>query len=63
MVVLNGMSRFHLATVALRYASGSETARASRIGDLEGRVEAAVRYAREHFEDAPDILDWRWTDE
>ncbi len=62
MVVLNGMSRFHLAAVALRYASVSEPARASRIRDLEGRVEAAVQYAREQFEDAPDIRDWRWAD-
>jgi len=62
MVVLNGMSRFHLAAVALRYAAVSETARASRIRDLEGRVEAAVQYAREQFEDARDIRDWRWTD-
>ena len=56
------MSRFHLAALALRYASGSETARASRTRDLEGRIEAAVQYAREQFEDARDIRDWRWTD-
>ena len=57
------MSRFHLAALALRYASPPDDARSSLLADLERRVEDAVQYAREHFEDAPEIRDWRWTSE
>jgi xylulose-5-phosphate/fructose-6-phosphate phosphoketolase len=63
MVVLNRMSRFHLAALALRYAVRPDDARSLLLADLERRVEDAVQYAREHFEDAPEIRDWRWTSE
>jgi xylulose-5-phosphate/fructose-6-phosphate phosphoketolase len=61
MVVLNGMSRFHLAALALRHARLPESVSGPLIQDLEDRIEGAVRYARDHFEDAPEIRDWRWT--
>jgi xylulose-5-phosphate/fructose-6-phosphate phosphoketolase len=60
MVVLNKMSRFHLAAEALR-----RSRRAPR--DLGEKLEACERmldrhggYVREHFEDMPEIRDWRW---
>jgi len=61
MVVLNGMSRFHLCLEALR--------RAPRVrpGALELRApgqEMLVRhtaYIRAHLEDMPEVRDWTWT--
>jgi xylulose-5-phosphate/fructose-6-phosphate phosphoketolase len=62
MVVLNGMSRFHLASLALRRARRDDP----RTPELRARCDAmiadAVRYAREHLEDAPEISDWIWSE-
>jgi xylulose-5-phosphate/fructose-6-phosphate phosphoketolase len=60
MVVLNGMSRFHLAALALKHARLPEAAANGLIADLNQRINDAVSYAREHFEDAPEIRNWRW---
>ena len=61
MVVLNKMSRFHLAALALRFAPLP----AARIRDLTAQltkcIDDAVSYARDHFEDPPEISDWSWT--
>ena len=61
MVVLNEMSRYHLAMLAAQHAPISTR----RIADLHARLSArladAVRYSREHFEDPPDVRDWTWT--
>jgi xylulose-5-phosphate/fructose-6-phosphate phosphoketolase len=67
MVVLNGMSRYHLAAEALRRAAG--TGPGSRLGDraptlifeCEAAIARATAYSREHFEDPPEISDWTWT--
>jgi xylulose-5-phosphate/fructose-6-phosphate phosphoketolase len=56
------MSRFHLASLALRRARRDDP----RTPELRARCDAmiadAVRYAREHLEDAPEIRDWTWTE-
>ena len=65
MVVLNGMSRYHLAAEALRRA---EAASGSRLGDraptlipeCEAAIARATAYSREHFEDPPEIRNWTW---
>jgi len=62
MVILNGMSRFHLAALALKHARLPAATTESLIADLNARIEDAVRYAREHFEDAPEIREWRWSE-
>ena len=61
MVVLNGMSRFHLAALAIRFAPIAAGRAAELTATLRERIEDAVRYSREHFEDAPEIRDWQWT--
>jgi xylulose-5-phosphate/fructose-6-phosphate phosphoketolase len=63
MVVLNGMSRFHLAARALRHAPLPRSRTADLIAECERSVEAAVRYTREHLEDPPEIRDWTLTTE
>ncbi len=60
MVVLNQMSRYHLAAEALRRALPASSRREQLIAQCEGAIRDAVAYAQEHFEDPPAIRDWRW---
>jgi xylulose-5-phosphate/fructose-6-phosphate phosphoketolase len=62
MVVLNGMSRYHLAAEALRRAPRIGNRAPELIDECESLISEAVEYARQHFEDSPDIRDWVWTD-
>jgi len=60
MVVLNGMSRYHLAMEAVK--------RSRRAVEGAGSVESHCRemldrhhiYVREHLEDMPEVRDWVW---
>jgi xylulose-5-phosphate/fructose-6-phosphate phosphoketolase len=62
MVVLNGMSRFHLASLALEFSS-LEPARVAELrARCDGEMTAAVDYTRECLEDPPAIRDWCWSD-
>jgi xylulose-5-phosphate/fructose-6-phosphate phosphoketolase len=61
MVVLNKISRFHLAALAVKHSSLPADRVAELVADLDAREAEAVRYTREHFEDPPEIRDWRWT--
>jgi xylulose-5-phosphate/fructose-6-phosphate phosphoketolase len=60
MVVLNSMSRFHIAAEALRRARR----RPERADLLEDECRDFLRkhaaYVREHLEDMPEIRDWSW---
>jgi xylulose-5-phosphate/fructose-6-phosphate phosphoketolase len=61
MVVLNRMSRYHLAIEALKYIPRLH-AQASNAGDQFERKLAEHRvYIRQHLEDLPEIENWRWT--
>jgi xylulose-5-phosphate/fructose-6-phosphate phosphoketolase len=60
MVVLNEMSRFHLAALALKWASRFRNRSGALIAELESDIQKAVAYSREHFEDSPEIADWVW---
>ena len=61
MVVLNGMSRYHLVVAALRYATctpeGADALQAYCVEMLDRHH----TYVREHFEDMPEVRDWTWT--
>ena len=61
MVVLNHMSRIHLALDALRYAPGHLKNAVGIIDKLEGLLARHHDYIREHFEDMPEITGWRWS--
>ena len=63
MVVLNGMSRFHLAAEAMRRAP-PEPRRAPTSSRRTARrcSPSTTPYVREHLEDQPEIRDWVWTD-
>ena len=60
MVVLNGMSRYHLCIEALRRVGD---ARASQLVDAcRGMLARHQRYVREHFEDMTEVRDWTWSE-
>jgi xylulose-5-phosphate/fructose-6-phosphate phosphoketolase len=64
MVVLNGMSRYHLAMDALKRI-GPECRAQDRaptlISELEALISRATAYSREHLQDPPEIREWVWT--
>jgi xylulose-5-phosphate/fructose-6-phosphate phosphoketolase len=61
MVILNGMSRFHLAAEAIR-RSPLKSTQGDAIVRLEAMIGDAVRYSREQLQDPAEIRDWVWTD-
>jgi xylulose-5-phosphate/fructose-6-phosphate phosphoketolase len=61
MVVLNGMSRYHLCIEALR-RSRRPLANADALMDQCQRVlDRHKVYVGEHFEDMPEVRDWTWS--
>ncbi len=62
MVVLNGMSRYHLCIQALRRSPRVRDRAASLIDRCQSLIAKAVAYSREHLEDKPEIRDWVWTE-
>ncbi|HET8905496.1 MAG TPA: phosphoketolase family protein [Ktedonobacterales bacterium] len=60
MVVLNGMSRYHLAMEAIRRTSVAGAQAHALRAELEKLIAHAVQYSRDHLEDLPSISNWRW---
>ncbi|HLY29791.1 MAG TPA: phosphoketolase family protein [Ktedonobacterales bacterium] len=60
MVILNGMSRYHLAMEAIKRASRIRPQAPALIAELHTLIAQAVQYSREHFEDQPEIRNWVW---
>jgi xylulose-5-phosphate/fructose-6-phosphate phosphoketolase len=60
MLVLNGMSRYHLAAEALNRATRIRPQVPALLAELEHHIAGAVAYTREHFEDPPEIQNWVW---
>jgi xylulose-5-phosphate/fructose-6-phosphate phosphoketolase len=61
MVVLNQMSRYHLAAEALRRAPPVSGRAPALIDACERAITEAVAYSRAHLQDMPAIRDWVWT--
>jgi xylulose-5-phosphate/fructose-6-phosphate phosphoketolase len=62
MVVMNEMSRFHLAAEAIRHVPRLRERAPALLAECDARIAEATAYAREHFDDQPEIRDWLWTD-
>jgi xylulose-5-phosphate/fructose-6-phosphate phosphoketolase len=62
MVVMNEMSRFHLAAEAIRHVPRLRDRAPALLAECDARIAEATAYAREHFEDQPEIRDWVWSD-
>ncbi|MGP8101699.1 MAG: phosphoketolase, partial [Candidatus Cybelea sp.] len=61
MVVLNEMSRFHLAMDALKHVPRLRSA-SSRVTEMfERKLHEHAAYIREHLDDMPLIKNWVWT--
>ncbi|HYS08407.1 MAG TPA: phosphoketolase family protein [Myxococcales bacterium] len=58
MVVLNGISRFHICMEALRRARRKPPEAEALARECEEMLAKHGRYVREHFEDLPEIRDW-----
>ncbi len=60
MVVLNEMSRYHLAMEALRRVDRLGNRAPALVAECRQAIEKAGAYARAHFEDPPEISNWTW---
>ena len=61
MVVLNEMSRFHLALDALKHIPRLRVQAADAIQLFGKKLNEHHDYIREHLEDMPEIRNWQWT--
>ena len=61
MVMLNAMSRYHLAALALRRTSRLDARRDALLQQLRTALDDADAYAKAHFEDLPGIANWTWS--
>jgi len=62
MVVLNGMSRYHLCIEALRRAGGTLPQAPALIEECRAALARHRLYSRAHLEDMPEVRDWVWGD-
>ncbi len=62
MVVMNGMSRYHLCIEALRRVPRVREQAQGLIAECNNLIARAVAYSREHLEDVPEITNWVWTE-
>ncbi len=60
MVVLNRMSRYHLAGEALRRSRRLPPGAAELSTYCDGMLERHHAYVRQHLEDMPEVRDWTW---
>jgi xylulose-5-phosphate/fructose-6-phosphate phosphoketolase len=63
MVLLNDMSRYHLAMEALKRIDPGCRAQEhapTLISELEASISRAKAYSREHLQDPPEIREWVW---
>jgi len=61
MVVLNKMSRFHLAIDALKHAPRLRSQASDAIDMFNRKLYDHHVYIREHFQDLAEIRNWSWT--
>lgn len=61
MVVLNEMSRFHLAIDALKQVARLRSQVSDVIDTFNAKLYEHHSYIREHLDDMPEIRNWRWT--
>ncbi|HEY3993907.1 MAG TPA: phosphoketolase family protein [Ktedonobacteraceae bacterium] len=62
MVVLNGVSRYHLCQAAMHFAPRVQALTPPLIQECQAMLLKHHDYVREHLEDMPEIRDWIWSD-
>lgn len=60
MVVLNDISRYHLASAALQRGNRPDIPTTVLVERCRAAIDSATEYAHAHFEDPPEIRDWIW---
>jgi xylulose-5-phosphate/fructose-6-phosphate phosphoketolase len=61
MVVLNEMSRFHLALDALKHVGRLRLPAEAAVERFKAKLAEHYDYIRKHLEDMPEIRNWQWT--
>ena len=61
MVVLNEMSRYHLALDALYQVPRLRVAAEKAVDLFNAKLYEHHTYIREHLDDMPEIANWHWT--
>ncbi len=61
MVVLNGMSRFHLVIEALRRLASPPAHAGLLVEECRELLQTHTAFIRAHFEDLPEIQAWSWS--
>lgn len=61
MVVLNEVSRYHLATEAVRRSRRVPQGATEFIEYCEHQLQRHAAYVVEHLEDMPEVRDWKWS--
>jgi xylulose-5-phosphate/fructose-6-phosphate phosphoketolase len=62
MVVLNGMSRYHLCIEAMRRAPRVHQLTAPLIAECNAMLKKHHDYVRANLQDLPEVRDWVWSD-
>ncbi|BCL78625.1 putative phosphoketolase [Ktedonobacteria bacterium brp13] len=62
MVVLNGMSRYHIGIEAMRRAARVRELALPLIAECNDMLAKHKRYIQANLEDMPEVRDWTWTD-
>jgi xylulose-5-phosphate/fructose-6-phosphate phosphoketolase len=62
MVVLNSMSRYHLAAEAIRRVPRLRERAPALIAECESRIAESIAYSHERLEDPPEISNWVWSE-
>jgi xylulose-5-phosphate/fructose-6-phosphate phosphoketolase len=60
MVVLNGVSRYHLCMLAMEFAPRVKALTAPLVEECKLMLNKHYHYIREHLEDMPEIQNWTW---
>jgi xylulose-5-phosphate/fructose-6-phosphate phosphoketolase len=62
MVVLNGVSRYHLCMLAMKYASRLQKLTPPLIQECQDMLTKHHSYVRTNLQDMPEVRDWVWSD-
>ncbi len=62
MVVVNKLSRYHLAMEALRRVPRLRSKSAHLVEEFESKLTEHRLYIQEHLQDMPEIRNWTWSD-
>ena len=61
MVVKNAISRYHLAIEAVHRSRRKPDAAERLVAHCQQMLDRHAAYIVEHFEDMPEVRDWRWS--